>query len=168
MADLRNISPVTLASRKLATTLFGLGLAASHLAGQVQPAAFSENANIDHKSLLFSEIESKQTSLDFRNDWQAPAAFESARTLSFAGGGVAMGDYDGDGLTDLYLSRPFGGGKLYRNLGGFRFEDVTVAAGLGGPGTRNSGRPAVPGQISTTMATSTCLSAHSKVAIGCI
>jgi hypothetical protein len=43
-----------------------------------------------------------------------------------------LGDYDGDGLADLYLSRPFGGGKLYRNLGGFRFRDVTDSVGIGG------------------------------------
>jgi hypothetical protein len=55
------------------------------------------------------------------------------------GGGVALIDYDGDGLLDVFLP---GGGyyegktvlgrpcKLYRNLGGFRFEDVTARAGL--------------------------------------
>ncbi|MFT5042883.1 MAG: hypothetical protein ACI8TX_003876, partial [Hyphomicrobiaceae bacterium] len=50
----------------------------------------------------------------------------------FAAGGVAIGDYDADGLPDLYLTRPFGGGRLYRNVGDFRFEDVTESTGLAG------------------------------------
>src|SRR5438309_99730 len=55
------------------------------------------------------------------------------------GGGVALLDYDGDGLLDVFLP---GGGryegktvlghpcKLFRNLGDFKFEDVAARAGL--------------------------------------
>src|ERR1700758_3706522 len=62
--------------------------------------------------------------------------------LESLGGGVALLDYDGDGLLDVFL--PGGGGyagpdgkdivgrpcKLYRNLGGGKFQDVTSAVGL--------------------------------------
>ena len=61
--------------------------------------------------------------------------------LEFVGGGVAMRgvDYDGDGLLDLFFT---GGGslqdkqikghpcKLYKNLGNWKFRDVTAEAGL--------------------------------------
>jgi hypothetical protein len=71
--------------------------------------------------------------------------------LESLGGGVALIDYDGDGLLDLFVC---GGGyfdrtdaeykkdptrtprilghpcKLYRNLGGFKFQDVTKEVGL--------------------------------------
>lgn len=62
--------------------------------------------------------------------------------LESLGGGLAVIDYDGDGLLDLFLP---GGGyfagpdkkqilghpcKLYRNLGNFQFADATAAAGL--------------------------------------
>jgi enediyne biosynthesis protein E4 len=44
--------------------------------------------------------------------------------------GVAVGDFDRDGLPDLYLVRRAGPGRLYRNLGGLRFEDVSDRAGI--------------------------------------
>ncbi len=52
--------------------------------------------------------------------------------LTFYGQGVAVGDYDGDGWPDLYLTA-VGPNHLLRNLGG-RFEDVTAAAGVAGGG----------------------------------
>lgn len=39
--------------------------------------------------------------------------------------GAAWGDFDGDGLPDLYVTNHLNGAKLFRNLGGGRFEDVT-------------------------------------------
>ncbi len=43
--------------------------------------------------------------------------------------GTAVGDYDGDGRDDLFVSG-WRDQRLYRNLGGGRFEDVTARAGL--------------------------------------
>lgn len=70
--------------------------------------------------------------------------------LESLGGGLAAFDYDGDGLLDLYI--PGGGyyggadkkevlghtGRLYRNTGNFKFQDVTTAVGLD---TLASGKP---------------------------
>jgi enediyne biosynthesis protein E4 len=56
------------------------------------------------------------------------------------GSGVALFDYDGDGKLDLYFATatllPLGSARkgpnrLYRNLGGNKFKDVTEASGLG-------------------------------------
>ncbi len=49
------------------------------------------------------------------------------------GNGLAVADYDGDGLTDIYLVSQVGANALYRNLGDGRFEDVTEPAGLALP-----------------------------------
>src|SRR5882762_2776334 len=45
------------------------------------------------------------------------------------GMGVAVADYDNDGLPDIYVTG-YGGNVLYHNLGNCRFEDVTEKAGL--------------------------------------
>lgn len=49
------------------------------------------------------------------------------------GMGVAVADFDNDGLLDLYVTG-YGGNALYRNLGNCRFQDVTDKAGVGGGG----------------------------------
>jgi hypothetical protein len=49
------------------------------------------------------------------------------------GMGVAVADFDNDGLLDLYVTG-YGGNALYRNLGNCKFEDVTEKAGVRGGG----------------------------------
>jgi hypothetical protein len=47
--------------------------------------------------------------------------------------GIAVGDYDNDGLADLYVTG-YGHNVLYHNLGNCKFEDVTAKAGVQGGG----------------------------------
>ena len=47
------------------------------------------------------------------------------------GMGIAAGDYDNDGAPDILVTA-VGGSRLFRNLGGGRFADVTTRTGLGG------------------------------------
>jgi hypothetical protein len=49
------------------------------------------------------------------------------------GMGVAVADYDNDGLPDIYVTG-YGGNALYRNLGNCKFEDVTEKAGVAAGG----------------------------------
>jgi hypothetical protein len=44
--------------------------------------------------------------------------------------GVVFFDYDNDGLPDLFVAAIRGGERLFHNVGGGRFEDVTQAAGI--------------------------------------
>jgi enediyne biosynthesis protein E4 len=53
------------------------------------------------------------------------------------GMGVAVGDYDGDGLPDLYLTQ-YPNSILYHNNGDGTFTDVTAKAGLSAPGWATS------------------------------
>lgn len=49
------------------------------------------------------------------------------------GMGVAIGDFDNDGLPDMYVTG-YGHNVLYHNLGGCRFEDVTASMKVAGGG----------------------------------
>ena len=65
----------------------------------------------------------------------------SQRRQASAGGGygqgVAVGDYNGDGFPDLYVTQ-YGRSILYRNNGNGTFTDVTEAAGVAAPGWSSS------------------------------
>jgi hypothetical protein len=54
-------------------------------------------------------------------------------------GGAAVGDVDGDGLPDLYVTRLDEPGVLFRNTGAGRFENVTATSGLGAATEPSSG-----------------------------
>lgn len=68
------------------------------------------------------------TGIDFSN------FMSRSRTnlLIETGSGVALGDFDNDGLVDVYLAGSDVANRLYRNVGNFKFEDVTDAAGVDG------------------------------------
>jgi len=72
----------------------------------------------------------------YRNlgDWKF-ADVSEAMGVAYPGWGmgVCVGDADGDGYDDLYVTG-LGSNRLYRNAGGKRFEDVTEASKLGGGG----------------------------------
>ncbi len=79
---------------------------------------------------LFAPLSGEQTGLTFAYAWDPPKKYEHEMVNGVTGGGVCLGDYDGDGLTDVFLTQPFKGNRLYKNLGDWKFRDVTAEAGL--------------------------------------
>lgn len=80
---------------------------------------------------LFAARDLQAAGVDFVHRWTPPAKYADLLKKETPGGRVAVGDFDGDGKPDLFLTRPFGGSQLYRNLGDWKFENATTAAGLG-------------------------------------
>ena len=73
---------------------------------------------------------SVESGITFKNPIVDDAGMEQKKVHYDHGSGVSAADVDGDGRTDLYFVSQLGSSRLYRNLGGGRFEDVTAAAGL--------------------------------------
>jgi len=79
---------------------------------------------------LFAGLPPERTGVDF--GMRLPDLADNVQRLLHLSvlGGICTGDYDGDGLPDFFVTSPVGGGRLFRNRGDFRFEDVTEQAGI--------------------------------------
>jgi hypothetical protein len=85
---------------------------------------------------LFTTLPSALTGLKGRNAYDDPAMWGRLNNEFVSGSigtGVAVGDFDGDGRPDIFMASKTGPNRLFRNLGGLRFEDVTERAGVAGP-----------------------------------
>lgn len=77
----------------------------------------------------FTSMEGTRSGITFQND-VSDSVLLGNRNLG-QGAGVALGDVDGDGLVDVFLGKTQGCSALYRNLGKWKFEEITAAAGVG-------------------------------------
>lgn len=81
----------------------------------------------------FQETDPEQTGVRFRNEI-TETEHNNIMTYEYTynGGGVAVGDVNGDGLADLYFSGNSVPNQLYLNQGNWQFRDVTTAAQVAG------------------------------------
>lgn len=85
----------------------------------------------------FEPMSASRTGIRFTNSVTLDSALWNRHLAQ--GGGVAIGDVDGDGLPDIYLTSNQGANALYRNLGGWRFQDITTQAGVALAGRHSTG-----------------------------
>ncbi len=85
----------------------------------------------------FILLSSRQTGVTFTNRI-SPDVY-TTNQIFLNGSGVAAGDVDGDGRCDLLFAAIDGRNALYRNLGDWRFEDITEAAGVACVGMHSTG-----------------------------
>ncbi|MFQ5676478.1 MAG: FG-GAP-like repeat-containing protein, partial [bacterium] len=85
----------------------------------------------------FKQLPEAETGIGFMNKVTKEEVSQNRIILN--GSGVALGDIDGDDLTDIYFCRIDGSNVLYRNLGNWQFEDVTDSAGVACPDQYSTG-----------------------------
>ena len=89
---------------------------------------------------LFKKLAPEQTKITFANNLPDD---DSTNILDYLyyynGGGVAAGDVNNDGKTDLYFVSNRGANKLYLNKGSMAFEDITDKAGVAGKSNWKTG-----------------------------
>jgi hypothetical protein len=86
---------------------------------------------------LFVQLSPEDTGIRTENNYAGPEIWgphNRELELGAIGTGVAIGDYDGDGRPDLFVVSKTETCRLFHNLGGSKFEDVTEKAGVGDHG----------------------------------
>jgi hypothetical protein len=92
--------------------------------------AVLHSACSEQKPGLFTKLDSDDTGIAFINQNHET---ELSNILTYEyfynGGGVALGDINNDGLTDIYFTSNIFENKLYLNEGNFHFKDITDQSG---------------------------------------
>lgn len=79
----------------------------------------------------FTELPSSQTGITFSNTIIENDSINLfVNEYTYMGSGAGVGDFNNDGLPDVFFAASQSSAKLYLNKGNFRFEDITMAAGV--------------------------------------
>ncbi|HLO82343.1 MAG TPA: VCBS repeat-containing protein [Chitinophagaceae bacterium] len=95
----------------------------------------------DNSTALFTLLTPEESGVAFQNTLtEGPNTNILMYEYFYNGGGVSAGDFNGDGLIDLYLTSNMADNRLYLNKGNLKFEDITERSGAGGrPGPWKTG-----------------------------
>jgi hypothetical protein len=87
------------------------------------------------KKTLFVQVAASESGIHFNNTIVENDSINPADMINvYNGGGVGIGDFNKDGLPDMYFTGNMVANKLYLNKGDLHFEDITAAAGVDGAG----------------------------------
>ncbi|MCE2612490.1 VCBS repeat-containing protein [Flavobacteriaceae bacterium D16] len=94
---------------------------------------FSCGKDSERTSLLFNELKPAKTGISFTNTLtESDSLNYFTYGYLYMGGGVAAGDFNNDGLTDLYFTGNQVPNALYLNKGDLQFENIAEQAGVDG------------------------------------
>lgn len=96
--------------------------------------------SVSKQKPLFTLLDKKQTHIDFINQLDYTEEFNTYTYRNFYNGaGVGIGDFNNDGLPDIFFCGNMTGNRLYLNKGNFVFEDITAKAGVSFPDSWSTG-----------------------------
>lgn len=103
--------------------LVGFVLFGMHSCKQSDQSAF--------KGQLYTRIAPEVSGVDFNNQIiETPTEHIYTFNYIYNGAGVAIADFDNDGLQDIYFTGNQVPDRLYKNKGNLKFEDVSQQAGI--------------------------------------
>ena len=89
----------------------------------------------ERHATLFEKIPSSRSGITFNNLITENDSTNPLKIVNvYNGGGVGIGDFNNDGLQDIFFTGNMVSCRLYLNKGDFKFEDVTERAGVEGKG----------------------------------
>ena len=95
------------------------------------PITFLSSCTSKLENHLFTELEAVQSGIHFSNDIHDSDSSNSfINEFGYMGGGVGIGDFNNDGLKDIFFSGNQVSSRLYINQGSNKFEDITEKAGV--------------------------------------
>ena len=104
------------------------------------PGIFGLSCQTSTNEKLFNDLSAEETGLCFTNKLSKAEEFNMIDYLYYYdGGGVAIGDINNDGLSDIYLVSNEGDNGLYLNQGEMNFQDISESAGVKSPGLWKTG-----------------------------
>ena len=90
---------------------------------------------------MFLEVASTNSNVHFNNLIVENDTINPINVTNiYNGGGVGIGDFNNDGLQDIYFTGNLVSNKLYLNKGSLTFQDITQQAGVSGEGRWVQGR----------------------------
>ncbi|MBN9384559.1 MAG: VCBS repeat-containing protein [Chitinophagaceae bacterium] len=83
------------------------------------------------KNRLFTQLPSDESGIHFRNDLNdVDSSVSFINEFGYMGGGVGIGDFNNDGLKDIFFTGNQVSCRLYINKGNNQFEDISEKAGI--------------------------------------
>ncbi|MEO8763727.1 MAG: VCBS repeat-containing protein [Ginsengibacter sp.] len=90
---------------------------------------FSSCKHQNNAPVMFQVMDHTKTGLNFSNNLTPTAQFNMFKYMYFYNGaGIGAGDFNNDGLIDLFFSSNQGDNKIFLNQGKLKFKDVTSEA----------------------------------------
>lgn len=87
------------------------------------------------KPTLFENVSSSHSGISFNNKIVESDSINAIDVVNiYNGGGIGIGDFNNDGLQDIFFTGNMVPCKLYTNKGNMEFEDITDKAGVSGEG----------------------------------